>query len=414
MQQVEAATLINPTSPPPGGQTAEPITSSSTEQRKLGSLIIGPSGSSGADNPLLCLNASDLLDDTKCISNWSEVNGIFGSSYVKLNIGALFFPPTGQQLQSGYVRLQGDDLENYPVTSRFAVYDGLSGTPVGTYTALYADGLSPDNMAGYFVGTFGVEPSVNGSLGRLCLNGTAASAADSSAGHYCISQWSQVVPNITNKFTLQSLTPTSSPVSEIGGVSLGQAFNSGAMIIGDPSTMEFKITCGDGMCNAGETATAGPKYCPIDCVSIGSIAIFTATSNVNGVDLEITTGTQSPAGTPRTILVVRSDAALNSFRPMHGIKYARGGTTNFAVVDTKTCTPFLGRPSCTVYITDPASMTDPAYTGLISGRTYYYSAWQGNAYPRYQLSPTSALPVSMAVTGSGSEESANQPPPVQY
>lgn len=399
---VAAENLVNPTSPPPGGQTAEPISTSAREQHKLGSVIIGPSGSATVTNPSVCLNTNsvDATSSLKCIKNWGDVGGVFNSSYVKLHQTDVANGAAALR-QSGYVRLKGNNLSAYPITSRFAVYNGTK--PSGAYTALYADGLTLDNNAGYFAGTLGIEPTVNNTPGRLCLNGTAAPG--SSDGYYCISQWSEIATTISNKLTLQSLTGT--PVNEQGNVGLGQAFNAAAFVIGDPVALGFNYTCGDGMCNAGETSTAGSKYCPIDCAAIKPLTGLTANQSGEDVILNVSTGAaQEPIGSPVTVLVVRSDVSTLGFKPMGGTTYARAGTTSFEIVGSRTCTSGV-TTGCT--LTDS---TVDSSNSLIVGKTYFYSAWQGNAYPRYQMSGASTASVKITGPGSNPDEPPDDIPEI--
>lgn len=405
VRQVSAANLVNPSSAPPGGQTSEPLTGSAAEQRKLGALIIGPTGASCAGNTnlcaQLCLNTDSIGTANKCIKNWSDIGGILSSSYVKLNLTAIANGGAATK-QAGYVRLKGNAVATYPVTSRFSVYGGAS--PIGSYTALYADGLTLDNNAGYFIGTFGVEPTVNGALGRLCLNGTAATG--SVDGYYCISQWSEVAITVSNKLTLQSFSGT--PTNEQGNVGLGQAFNSASVILGDPNGLGFTFTCGDGMCNAGENSTVGSaQYCPIDCSTIKSVVGISASQVGGNVILNMQTGAaQEPSGSQVTVVVVRSDVANTTFRPMNGVNYARGGTTSFEIVGTATCA---------AGVSTGCSLTDSTVNstnGLISGeRYYYYSAFQGNLYPRYQSVAPASTVIQIDANGSP-DDPPDDPPPI--
>ncbi len=418
INQATALSIINPPAAPPGGITAEPITVSATDQHKLGSLIIGPLGSACAGNyaacPQLCLNTNSVGTPFKCIKKWSEVGGILGASYVKLDsLSAIPTPitpttPTGFPQQQGYVHLRGNNLSAYPVTSRFSVYTGAN--PSGTYTALSADGLTLDNNAGYFAGTLGIEPTVNNGLGRLCLNGTAdvtdpaTPGSDRANGYYCIKKWTDIVTSVTNNLTLQSLTIP--PVNDAGNVGLSQSFNSAAFVIGDPVGLSLNYTCGDGMCSAGENSTFGsPKYCPIDCAAIKSLVGLARAQTGSDVTLTMTTGAaQEPSGSQVTVVVVRSEVASSTFRPMNGVTYAHGGITGFEVVGSIQCTAG-GSGGCT--LTDGAS-------DLTVGKTYYYTAYQGNLYPRYQNVAPRTTSIKIAGEESNPPPPPDEPPPILH
>lgn len=413
---VQAANLVNPTAPPPGGQTAEPLNASAVEQHKLGSLIIGTQsatcdfGLGGNQNSCaqLCLNAGSIGNAQKCIKQWGDISGVLNSTLVVLHSESVTSGANAiqQSGQSGYARLKGNNVANYPVTSRFRVPDCGGGGCAGTYTALYANGLTLDNNAGYFAGSLGIGPTVNGSDGRLCLNGTADSAAD---GHYCIYHWSDITTTVTNKLTLQPLTATAT--AETGHVALGQAFNSASVVIGDPTGLGLAYTCGDGMCNAGENSTSGdPKYCPIDCAAIKSMVAVTATQVGADVSLNLSTGaSQEPLGSLVTVLVVRATVANSAFRPTNGVTYARGGTTSFEIVGSRTCSAGVSS-GCT--------LTDTSVDGnnsLVAGTTYYYSAFQGNLYPRYQTAAPATANITIQSTGGNNGGDINppeDPPPV--
>jgi len=372
LSSAQAANLVNPTSPPPGGLTAEPLTTSATAQTKVGSLIFGPLAysctSSSNTCSQLCLNTG-TLNSGACIKNWSDVSSVVNTTSVRLNASA------GAAQQAGYVRLKGNNLSAYPVTSRFSGCSG--GSCSGTYTALYADGLTLDNNAGYFVGRLGIEPNLGGGKGSLCLNSTFASTCQASEpgctgalnnGYYCVDDWTDIISVISNKLTLQSLVGT--PTNEQGNVGLSQTFNSAAMIVGDPNGLDISYTCGDGMCSTAET-TAGT--CAVDCATINPVSAISLSLSAGEVAITVTTGT---ASTPTvSIVVTRSVASNATFRPMNGITYARGGTTNFEVVGSATCN---ANSTCAF-----VDRTESSTNGLISGQQYYYSAWQGNAFPRY-------------------------------
>lgn len=396
---VAQAQLINPTAPPPGGQTAVPLNTSSQAQQKLGSLIIGNSHtatvtdastcdfSNPADPDLtqkcaeLCLNGNG---STNCLKSWSGLGTIIGNSFVELRsdfpLAAIdrFNSEKYDSPQTGYVKIQGVNPVNKYNTVMLGVYSGLGAS--GPYTALYADGMQAGNYAGSFVGKFGVEPTAGPLItpGRLCLNGTGAhddNTAEALAGHYCISQWSDINGlAMEDKLTLQPSGATLA--TETGNVGLTQGFGAGAIVLGYPNNLLPELTCGDGMCGTNESAA----ICPIDCAEIkpaSTIVLARAGASIAGT---VTIPAQNFTGNVN-ILVVRSDSpAINSFAPIDGVTHTVGVNSGYAVVYAGTA-PSGGHT---------VSFTDIGW-GLVDGQIYTYSVYLANLYPRYSLPKTATI-----------------------
>lgn len=377
-----AQQINNPTAPPPGGQTAVPLNTSDQVQQKLGSLIIGQSPitkcnfTSGQTDGCseLCLNGS-------CLKSWSGLGAAVGNSFVGLrsfvpDAADRFNPAKYDASQTGYVKIKGTSITKLN-TVMLGVYSGPG--EYGPYTALYADAVQAGNYAGSFAGKFGVEPtSGNTFLGRLCLNGTGAhdgTSAEVLAGHYCISQWSDIKGLATvDKLTLQ---PSDAPLTmETGNVGLSQGFGAGAIVLGDPNAVSSALTCGDGMCGTNESSS----ICPIDCAAIMPVSTLVLAKAGTEISVSVTVPAQAFTGNVN-LLVVRSDnPANNPFSPIDGIKYTAGGNSSFAVVYAGTVLSG-GR---TVTFADTG-------LGLVDGRTYTYSAYLANLFPRYSQPKTAAI-----------------------
>lgn len=390
--------IINPTAPPPAGQTAVPLNTSSGWQWKLGSLIIGDNG---RGNTKLCLNAPagivdpSTVSDPTCIVTWNELGAGLAGGFVSLRGEVIAVPGNLASYaapQRGYVRLRGNQ-NTYGATLRSEANKDLGGS-----TALYADGLDYYNYAGYFSGRLAIEPTAS-TLGLLCLNSTS----NDGAGHYCISHWSDIAPAaISNKLTLQD--PSVAPSTEQGNVFIKQAFTAGSFIIGDPIALSVTLKCGDGMCSNYGPTPENTTNCSIDCALISRAATFTITPDINSAVLHIVTGSQG-ADPNVYVLVARSSTPTFAFEPVNGTSYAVGGTNALKIVIAR-----VQAANSTYNFTD---------SGLTGDATYYYRVYQANLYPRY--TPTIAQPgylsASVLVQNGGGGECINcdpNPDPVRH
>lgn len=380
------ALLINPTAPPPGGQGFAPLNSSDTAQQKIGSLVLGASSATcnlaSATNrngcSKLCLNSTSVVaDETKCISSWSDLQGLGDSTLLKLNT-TLFTTPTFSAPQSGYAYLRGKGDSN--ATLKISVPSTSTFSPL---TALYAEANSIDNFAGYFTGKVVVEAGSGGVPGRLCLNGTANT--DDGSGHYCISTWSALDSSITNKLTLQS----ASPMIEYGNVSVNDAFNSGSFVLGDPGAIPLNVKCGDGMCNSAGNPKEDATNCAIDCGVAQPVFQFSASvdGGIPQVTISVDARAQQPLATQA--LVVRSTNPNFTFTPQDGITYSVGGNATFAVA----CAGSFN-------IAQNFSCTDVA-NGMAKNTTFYYRVYQGSAYPKYGAVTTKTVVVGSVTPDPG-------------
>lgn len=382
------AQMVNPSAPPPGGQTAVPLNTGSQVQEKLGSLIIGQSRSgtvcdlSDPDNNCaqLCLNG---IGASNCLKSWSDLAAAINSSYVRLNTTEFSFLSDADAVtQTGYINIRGTSALTKPNTVTLSVND--NGTnPLGlAYTALYADAGQLGNFAAVFAGTLAVEPASGGARGTLCLNGTGSPPLPNTAtdGHYCISNWSDipVLSTLTNKLTRQIPTPANPlavETSNAGNVGLPGGFGAGAVVLGDPNGLSCVagacVTCGDGMCGTNENATT----CAIDCAAILPATSITA---AGGADALVTVTAPVQTGMARRALVVRSDTPNNAFTPVNGVTYTVGTTSNFAVVF-----------SSTINISASQNQFSFFDRNLIDGQSYTYTVYLANLYPRYST-PISA------------------------
>lgn len=376
---VTMAQLINPTAPPPAGQTAQPLTTSSVTQQKTGTLVIGATSAtcSATDTSgcaSLCLNATGPTDTSgACIKSWSDIANAVGNSYLQLTSAA--FPSTAlPSSQTGVVSMKGTDGQARPYTIN------LTADTVGGSTGLYADGRRIDQYAGYFIGKVSIAAALNGTRGRICLNSKddyGAVPAEDAKGYYCITTWSDIrgAP-ITDKLTLAA---AANPATESGNVVLSRAYGAGSVIIGDPVNVSVALKCGDGMCSAGTTPALSENAtnCPIDCAVVPQPASFTTTGQTDKVSIVYQSANDTTSPLVR-VLIVRSDQPDYIFKPVDGVIYPLGGNSRFAVIYSNS----FSRQS-TLSIVDASGTY-----GMVSGRTYYYRAYQANLYPRYAAEVT--------------------------
>lgn len=414
LPSVAMAQLVNPTAPPPAGQTAQPLTSSSATQQKTGTLVIGALGAAGTNcSPTdtsgcaaLCLNATGPTDSSgACIKSWSDIANAVGNSYLQLTSAA--FPSTSLPAsQTGVVSMKGTDGQARPYTIN------LTADTVGGSTGLYADGRRIDQYAGYFIGKVSIAADLNGTRGRICLNSKdnyGVVPTEDAKGYYCITTWSDIrgAP-ITDKLTLAA---AANPATETGNVVLSRAYGAGSVVIGDPVNLSVALKCGDGMCSAGTTPALSENAtnCPIDCATVPQPANFTTTGQTEKVSVVYQSANDTTSSLVR-VLIVRSDQSDFIFKPVDGVVYPLGGNSRFAIIYSNT----FSRLS-TLSIVDAANTY-----GMVSGRTYYYRAYQANLYPRYAsevtgiATPTvSGAPIGSGDNGGGESSGENPVKPIR-
>lgn len=255
-----AQTFIEP-STPLGGNTAAPLNSSSTTQRKAGSLLIGPNG---ATQSKLCLNSSvETGDPQYCITSWAQLQG----AYVILQTGVV---PPEASAQIGYARVKGATGQGYSLIAEAAL---PTGTVPSTAAILATDGGNAANFAGYFNGRVYIGDGTGTSGKQLCLNGTDADISD---GKGCITSWSAISALVpSGNFVLLQPTPGQTTV-QVGGEALtgvgsfsadiNDPTKPGGVVIGIPASGTiYTRTCGDGLCSTQTTPAEDNSFCPQDC-----------------------------------------------------------------------------------------------------------------------------------------------------
>lgn len=413
------AQLINPVAPPPGGQTSRPITVSNLPQQKIGSFILGKtSGTCDPSDPnnrvgcaRLCLNLQltdytttqygTSTNPTYCISSWTDLTGPINQKYLSL----LPLPGGVTPNANGYVKIQGTTLAVNPYTLRLK-----NGSAINGNSALYVDGQTPDNFAGFLVGQ--VEVNTNGAAnGRICLNSTnnyntVTPTTDDLAGRYCIQNWvsgpNAIQPKLfTGRLTLN---PVAAMVDQIGTLALTRGLRAGGFTLGEPIGLPVAWTCGDGICSAGngETLTAGANQCLADCGTVTGLSAgaVVAASNPFWVTVNVATGTADQTGPNGTFLVVRSDRPNFQFEPVDHMIYPTGTNSAYTVVYNA-----VRAVGGTLTVND-------AFPGLIKGHTYYYRAYRGSANPRYSPNSSStSVFFDGSSTGGGSGGDYEPPEP---
>ena len=260
-----AQTLIPPIGQTPGGQSGNALDTSSTEQRKTGSLILGVSGSPAS----ICLNAdpvNDLSDPTKCIDSWADLNGVVGGPFV-----TRYQVLTGTA-ESGYASLQ--------VGPQVYALKATANTLQSNSTAIYASiGLDTNRFddnryAAYFSGRLYITKTTTNADGQLCLNGTDLRTTGNPGGH-CIQHWTDIGPAANVPYLArQSNIPL---IPQVGAAKLDgpsatalRTLSLGSLVVGGPSVAQpTKTFCGDLLCSEeiGEYTFSSPNYCPSDCVA---------------------------------------------------------------------------------------------------------------------------------------------------
>lgn len=403
--------------PPDSGVFSAPLNIGPNTQQKVGSLIIGTNGGSSK----FCLNAagsSDILGN--CVSDWSQIST---TKYVAINAASLpnfdaqdspiATIPSNYTGQAGYSDITAATKDQH-VTAAITSSDVnicvrdyndqgagycfgqgnscLANSDCGTGqsdnfigTAVYGVGNSnSSNFAGYFGGTVYVRaPSTSlfsgNDRGRICLGSFEPPYSQVNGGtDGCISSWNELTASPPPYVQLQAVNP---PVSQTYGAVIAGSSTFGTAVVGSTAGMTLQMTCGNGICDAGENATS----CAVDCSGISTPTNFTPQVNIAStffnlrVDLSITAAAQQPSTVK--ILIVRSLNVPPVFRPANGVDYANGtdlGNSTFVVANATT--------------TSGATISN--LTDILPNRgTYYYQAYQANAYPKYSA-PTAAVAIT--------------------
>lgn len=382
---VLAQTFIQPPSSPVGGNSANWLTTGATDERKIGSLLIGSLTAPSS----LCLNAdvSEITNPatTKCISAWSQVISLAGGPFVPLRTSGLtaltqsdpaqyFVTPSATSLGASSIQATG-------VNQAYSLIAEANPDNNAGYGLFAGDGGQPTAFAAQFSGRVGIGNTIlisgaTGPVGQLCLNDTAAYVPNGAAG--CIDAWGDLGGTLTGFVKLQQTNP---PIPEAGTAAASDVGNFAAVIFGHPPTGQPAQTfCGDGLCSTHiNEDQANPNYCPIDCVAPnppGSFSVFSEDNTI--INLQIGGQAQTPAGLIRLLLVRSTNPSFindlrSGFVPQNGVVYTSGQVLNGVTVAYSSALNPSG-----------FSFFD---SGLTNNTTYYYRLYQANLFPIYNRSP---------------------------
>ncbi len=260
-----AQTFIEPSGPAPGGRSATYLDTSSTTQKKLGSLIIGD-GAGTAET--FCLNAnSSASTDANCITTWTDLLGKVGGPFVETHADDTITSPGlpssyDPSFQIGYARVRGNAS---PATDAIVATANL--TYPGTAVAVYGtDNRDNSNYAGYFSGRLSIVNHYELSPipdipGEICLNAdTPYNPADAAPRYGCIDDWADVGGVAAGPYV--QLQPANPPNPQVGSAWISKSWQMGAVVAGNPSFVSTSY-CGDGLCSTNINESSGS--CAIDC-----------------------------------------------------------------------------------------------------------------------------------------------------
>ncbi len=387
---VEAAQVV-PSSTP----ISAPFNASSSTQRKLGTLMVGPNGATSSS---LCLNAANASDATNCVSSWTQLATTLGS-YVGVN-SKLITPlsngldPTKYDVQGGFSDLIGSttqtrsafikapqvdmcdtdhvDINGDPApvcrnNSSISCVGGINSKCGYTGTGIFAWAPSGTAKAAQFNGTLNIV-TASGNTGKFCLGpGT---------NQVCISSWNSV-PGVTSAgYIKRNLTlPATAQGSVAGDLGNGAMISSsaefGAAGVGDATSLALSFTCGNGICEAGSNPAETPGTCAIDCASVPQPQIVSAFPDTgNGfktVSIVMSSPIVSPL--PTNFIMLRATGVAPNASPVNGVNYTTGMTLGNAKVVFTASRGTTG----SVFGSD----TVPA------AGNYFYTGYLGNTFPRY-------------------------------
>ena len=285
------------------------LNATSATQQKAGSLTIGLYG----DNAKLCLNANTNYpanDSKNCISSWAELSG--GTT------GALPLHTSGTyNPDHGYISLA-------PLTTTNQLYTLITQANINSFspsTGLMAtDAGSTKNYAGAFSGTVAVYDGSYGSSKQLCLNDPTQTAGiilgpfwGGSNSYGCITKWTDLFYPAGGQAYVNLTSSGSTPTRQNGLVAVSNSAQFGSMQIGDPDGTSLSYTCGDGICNAGETTAS----CRIDCASVVGMTSLTAYPGNGRVYFIANSWSSRSAGT-QSVVVLRKLGSAPTAVPQNG------------------------------------------------------------------------------------------------
>lgn len=390
------------------------LNASESNQQKTGTLAIGLTG----DASRLCLNnfatfpsASGAIypiaDGAGCISSWADVENsgpVTGSWKMNATLLADF---------TGFIRVKAADAAQ----SYTSIFEAPNmGTNVGI--ALKADDMLPGvpsstNYAGFFSGSVLVGENGGSENKSLCLNESNAPAGlvgpSFPTSYGCISKWTDLFYPANGSAYLQLQSTSGVPSYQSGQVSISSSAQLGALVVGSAAGMPLAMTCGDGMCSAGETS----QNCAVDCGAVIPITTFLAYPGNNRVAFETNSWS---ASVTQQVIVLRKEGSAPTASPVNGVSYTVGQTLGDAtVVFSGQVSPHQQNPE--IPNADADFFSADSGLGLQNGHQYFYVAIPANSYPRYgaATAPTSArpsapsVPVSVRVSPSGTASVTLQP-----
>jgi hypothetical protein len=364
------------------------LNGSSAAQRKLGSLLVGTTGSPST----ICLNgetSKGIYDSTNCVTALSDASAL--STGGLLGLGAVSsangFVTSDYVRQLGFIRIKNDnDTTGVNKNQRYSliVEAHANAAKVTGATALYAtDGpigapAYSVNWAGYYSGSVGITDGTWTSSKAFCLNGNTFIDAAGAKG--CIRRWVDYVYGSTGLGYL-ALNPSA---DQTGRVAVTGSLIASSVQTGSLTGMPLAWTCGDGMCSTNSSPAETATSCPVDCSTVSNSATVTISSgdtqlflHSSGVTLNVT-----------NIVILRKAGSAPTSSPVDGVIYTEGQT--------------IGDATIVKVFTNPEQTWDVTDSGLTNGVTYYYSIFSGSNFPRYQQPPVvrSAVPSppSYAVT----------------
>jgi len=377
------------------------LNGSSNAQQKKGSLILGSNGGDAS----LCLNSQPGIgtgDTANCIQSWADIQSVTTGSQLELGVlgAGLGGTTVNYTRQTGFVRLRNDnDSIGVNKNQRYSliVEANTHSSAVGATAVTAFDGPIgipvSVNWAGYFSGQVLVGDSTWSSAKKFCLNETYMVSVGSTKG--CIHRWIDFVfgTNGQSYLALSPATDQPGKVAVVGALSLATAQ------AGSVAGLPMAWTCGDGICSANTTPSESSSSCPIDCQSISPPQSFVAYSGNGLITLE---GRGANLPNQTSLVILRKAGGAPTSQPTEGVLYSVGDTVGDATVAH---VGTVAQNAVWNVITD---------TPLTNGQTYHYTAFQGNAFPRFSTAAsssaqatTSTFLITLAVNNPGSGTSVS-------
>jgi len=397
---ITRASFLEPTAPPPGGQTGIFLDINRSVQKKLGSLMIGTydSADPGASK-FFCLNVTefpvwdefdpDNYEHIKCIRSWQDLLSISTGTFVNLRTTDPSSPsiPDNYLSDAGYARIIGN---GGPANFTFTSWTNNTGSGATSAVALATAVAMPDQQsAAYLVGRLRIDHGLGTvTPAQLCLNGNLGDLRTvGNPNGACIRDWTDIAGAGVSDYVKAQLAHASGwfeYVDEMqsGYPQLSKTGNFGAVALGSPPidvwpaeyiTSSF---CGDGQCSQeiGEDAVSGSAfYCPFDCEPVPGAAslVVTPKDKYNTVTFKTSNNFTGQFGLTPYILIARTDSQIFNYTPMIGVRYKLGGDSSFNIIYAQ------DREWNRTYTFDDY--------GVSPSTQYTYWVYQATAYPRYNV-----------------------------